>query len=171
MADKFLVRTGDEEVSMELRHENGQAFVRVEGDDVWKKAALDRVGESGLYLLMIDNKPLELYIERRRGGAVVTIGRLAFDCDVGPWRPPSARAKNASGASGRREIKAPMTGSIVDVRVRPGDIVEAGDVVLVIESMKMNNELRSPVAGRVHLVQVVAGQKVQQGALLVALEA
>ena len=58
MADKFLVRTGDEEVSMELRHENGQAFVRVEGDDVWKKATLDRVGETGLYLLMIDNKPL-----------------------------------------------------------------------------------------------------------------
>jgi acetyl/propionyl-CoA carboxylase alpha subunit len=171
MADKFLVRLGDEDVSMELRHDDGQAYVRVEGEDLWKKVTLDRVGETGLHLLMIDNKPLELYIERRRGGAVVTIGRLAFDCDVGPWRPPSARAKNASGTTGRREIKAPMTGSIVDVRVKPGDIVEPGDVVLVIESMKMNNELRSPAAGVVHLVQVIPGQKVQQGALLVALEA
>ena len=41
-----------------------------------------------------------------------------------------------------------MTGSIIEVRVQPGDRVEQGDVVLVIESMKMNNELRLPSAGR-----------------------
>lgn len=171
MADKYLVRTGDDEVSLELRREDGEMFVREEGQEDWKKVALDRVGDSGLYLLMIDNKPLEIYVDRRRGGAVVTIGRHAFDSDVGPWRPESARVKGASAGSGKREIKAPMTGSIVDVRVQPGDKVEAGDVVLVIESMKMNNELRTPTAGVVLLVQVTKGQKVQQGALLVSLEA
>lgn len=171
MADKFLVRTGDDEASLELRREDGQLFVREEGTEEWTKVALDRVGDSGLYLLMMDNKPFELYLERRRGGANVTIGRHTFDCDVGPWRPLSARAHAGAGASGRKEIKAPMTGSIVDVRVKPGDVVAAGDVVLVIESMKMNNELRTPSAGTVQLVQVTKGQKVQQGALLVALEA
>lgn len=169
MADKFLVRSGDDEVSLELRREDGRTLVREEGAEEWKNVTLNRVGDSGLYLLIIDNKPLEIYVDRRRGGAVVTIGRHAFDCDVGPWRPVSARQRGPA-ASGKREIKAPMTGSIVEVRVNPGDRVEAGDVVLVIESMKMNNELRTPTGGVVQLVQVSAGQKVQQGALLVALE-
>lgn len=169
MADKFLVRSGDDEVSLELRREDGQAFVRQEGTEEWKKVALDRVGDSGLYLLMIDNKPLEIYVDRRRGGAVVTIGRHAFDCDVGPWRPVSARQRGP-GASGKREIKAPMTGSIVEVRVKPGDTVEAGDVVLVIESMKMNNEIRTPTGGVVEVVPVSPAQRVNANDLLVSIK-
>jgi biotin carboxyl carrier protein len=62
-----------------------------------------------------------------------------------------------------------MTGSIVEVRCDAGQEVNSGDVLLVIESMKMNNELRSPAAGTVEAVPVVAGQRVQAGELLVAL--
>jgi len=62
-----------------------------------------------------------------------------------------------------------MTGSIVEVRCSAGQDVRAGDVLLVIESMKMNNELRSPAAGTVEQVPIVAGQRVQAGELLVAL--
>jgi len=62
-----------------------------------------------------------------------------------------------------------MTGSIIEVRCRPGDQVAQGDVLLVIESMKMNNELRSPAAGVVEQVAVANGQRVKAGDLLVAL--
>jgi biotin carboxyl carrier protein len=61
-----------------------------------------------------------------------------------------------------------MTGSIVEVRCAPGDAVSAGDVLLVIESMKMNNELRSPAAGTIDATPVSAGQRVNAGDLLVA---
>jgi biotin carboxyl carrier protein len=64
-----------------------------------------------------------------------------------------------------------MTGSIVEVRCVPGDAVEPGDVLLVIESMKMNNELRSPAAGTVETVSITAGQRVKAGELLVVLHA
>ena len=66
-------------------------------------------------------------------------------------------------------IVAPMTGSIVELRCKPGDQIERGQVVLVIESMKMNNELRSPAAGIVDTVPVEAGQRVKANEVLVTL--
>lgn len=169
MAEKFLVRLGDEEVALELRREDGVTAVRRDGDEHWYHCELSRVGDSGLYVLMIDNEPTELYIERRRGGAVVTIGRHTFDYDVGPWRPGGTRVKGIAGGQGLVKMTAPMTGSVVEVRCVPGAVVAAGEVLLVIESMKMNNELRSPSAGVVETVPVSAGQRVTAHDLLVSI--
>lgn len=169
MASKFLVRIGDEEASLELQREDGATLVRRDGGD-WKRVELERVGDSGLYLLMVDNRPTEIYLERRRGGAIVTIGRHAFNCDVGPWRPPGQRTRSGPAASGTVRLVAPMTGSIVEVRCAAGDTVARGDVLLVMESMKMNNELRSPASGTVEAVPVVAGQRVGANDLLVAIK-
>jgi biotin carboxyl carrier protein len=110
---------------------------------------------------------MELYLERKRGQARVTIGRHVFEASVDPWRPEGFRKSTARGAPGRSVVKAPMTGSIVEVRVVPGEVVEKGDVVLIIESMKMNNELRAPVSGTVESVAVKAGDRVKQGDALV----
>jgi biotin carboxyl carrier protein len=66
-------------------------------------------------------------------------------------------------------LTAPMTGSIVEVRCAVGESVEQGQVLLVMESMKMNNELRSPASGTVESVGVVPGQKVKANELLVAI--
>ncbi len=169
MAEKYLIRDGGDDVTFELDRENDFARVRRGADGAWRTVQLQRIGESDLYLLMVDSHPFELYLQRRRGGASVTIGRHTFDYDVERWRPSSGhRAKVAAGPGGHR-ITAPMTGSIVEVRCEVGASVEAGEVVLVIESMKMNNELRSPSNGVVESVPVVAGQRVKAGDLLVAL--
>ncbi|MFN0094557.1 MAG: acetyl-CoA carboxylase biotin carboxyl carrier protein subunit [Dehalococcoidia bacterium] len=170
MAQKFLVNIGGDDVTYELSSEDGRVRVRRGDDGAWLAVDLERVGESGLHVLMIDNRPTEIYLERRRGGALATIGRHSFECAVAPWRP-GQRAKSRAGASGLVRIVAPMTGSIVEVRVSEGDQVTKGQVVLVIESMKMNNELRSPADGVVESVPVVAGQKVLANELLVAVKA
>ena len=170
MAMKYLVRLGDDEASYEVEAADGQFRVRRDEGE-WRTCELARVGDADLYLLMLDNQPTELYLSRRRGGATVTIGRHTFDCDVGPWRPAGQRGKKGGAASGVARVNAPMTGSIVEVRCQPGDEVEQGQVLLVIESMKMNNELRSPVAGVVEAVPVIAGQRVQAADLLVAIKA
>lgn len=169
MAEKYLVRLDGEDVTLELERSDDGTRVRREGRDEWRDVALERVGDSGLYLLMVDNHPTELYLERRRGGAIVTIGRHIFNCDVGPWRPASARAKKETAGSGPVRLTAPMTGSIVELRCAPGDHVEQGQVLLVMESMKMNNELRAPAAGTVERVPVAPGERVRQGDLLVAI--
>ena len=169
VAEKYLVRLDGEDVTLELERGDGEMRVRREGRADWKTVNLERVGESGLYLLMVDSRPTELYLERRRGGAIVTIGRHIFDCDVGPWRPATARKTSENGGAGPMRLTAPMTGSIVELRCAPGDEVEQGQVLLVMESMKMNNELRAPAAGRVEQMPLTPGQRVKQGDLLVAI--
>jgi biotin carboxyl carrier protein len=146
--------------------------VRREGSDHWQSAELERIGTSGLFLLLIDSHPTELYIERRRGGAAVTIGRHRFEFAVERWRASLAnRESTRAGPSGAVQIMAPMTGSIIEVVRGIGETVEAGDVVLVIESMKMNNELRAPAAGEIIEIPVKAGERVAAGALLATIRA
>jgi biotin carboxyl carrier protein len=76
--------------------------------------------------------------------------------------------KPAPAATGN-VIKAPMAGVIVSVKVKPGDTIKAGDVVIVIESMKMENEIRTTRSGAVKEVLVSPGDKVDAGATLVML--
>ena len=170
MDEKYLIRDDDNDVSFQIRRDEGAVQVRREGVESWKTVQLEKVGDSGLYLLMVDNRPTELYLERRRGGAIVTIGRHIWDYDVERWRPSSGTRKADAGVGGAKRLVAPMTGSIVEVRCAPGESVVAGQVLLVIESMKMNNELRSPADGVVESVPVAAGQRVSAGALLVAIQ-
>ena len=169
MAEKYLVRLDDDESTLELERDGEQLRVRRQGSSEWRRVELDRVGDSGLYLLMVDDRPIEIYLERRRGGAIATIGRNAFNYDVSRWRPNAGPRTKTAAASGVARITAPMTGSIVEVRCEPGAAVSEGEVVLVIESMKMNNELRSPADGVVENVPVKPGQRVKAGELLVAL--
>jgi biotin carboxyl carrier protein len=63
-----------------------------------------------------------------------------------------------------------MTGVVVEVAVEAGVEVHAGQVVAVVESMKMNNELRAPRDGRISLVHVAKGDRVERNAVLVTLE-
>ena len=89
-----------------------------------------------------------------------------------PAAAPAPAAKPAAPAApvaGGEPVKAPMPGTILDVKVKVGDTVEAGTVVCVLEAMKMENEIPAPKAGKV--VQVVAskGASVNAGDALVVL--
>lgn len=169
MAQKYLIRHGDDEATIEIDRDGDTVLARYEGDEAWKHVALSAVGESGLYLLMLDDRPVELYLERRRGGAVATIGRHILDVDVSRWRANAGPQHRQHADSGATRIVAPMTGSIVEVRCAVGDEVRHGDVLLVIESMKMNNELRSPIDGVIEAVPLEPGQRIKAGDLLVGL--
>jgi len=69
--------------------------------------------------------------------------------------------------NGRWLLRAPLTGVVVEARVANGDSVAQGDVLVVVEAMKMLNELRARVAGTVTAVHPVAGQRVEIGEILV----
>jgi len=83
---------------------------------------------------------------------------------------PKAKAKKASaGAAGA--VMAQMTGRVIRVDVKPGDTVNEGDILLIIEAMKMENEITAPMSGTVKEVAVAAGARVSEGDLLVQFEA
>jgi biotin carboxyl carrier protein len=80
------------------------------------------------------------------------------------------RNGNNNGDSGRRDVKAAMPGKVIKVLVEPEQTVEAGTGLLILEAMKMQNEVRSPGAGRVAAVRVAVGDTVASGQVLVTLE-
>ncbi|MGA3037182.1 MAG: acetyl-CoA carboxylase biotin carboxylase subunit [Vulcanimicrobiaceae bacterium] len=82
-------------------------------------------------------------------------------------RPPKLESRSGKAASSENAVVAPMHGVVVEVKVKPGDEVESGALVAVIEAMKMMNEIRSPRAGTVADVKVSSGQTVETGAILV----
>ena len=92
--------------------------------------------------------------------------------------PPESATSPSSGSQtqaqvetvgGLTTIKAPLPGLIIDVKVNVGDTVEIGDVLLVIETMKMENNVSSPVAGTVKEVNVSSGQSVNEGAPMIVI--
>ena len=74
---------------------------------------------------------------------------------------------NAPGSGSLKEIKAPMPGLILDLKVAPGDVVKKGDVVLILEAMKMENSIKSPGDGVVKAVNVSLKQSVEKNQVLI----
>ncbi len=75
-----------------------------------------------------------------------------------------------AGGRGGKTLAAPMPGKIVKVLVAPGQTVKAGDVVLILEAMKMENEIRSPFSGKVKEITVIAGSGVAAEEPLILIE-
>jgi biotin carboxyl carrier protein len=173
MAEKYLVHLDGEPMEIELDRDDDRTLARFGGDGFWHQVDLQQVLASGLYVLLMDNRPIELSVEpRSRSSARVTVGRHRLEAVVERWRPPSARSKRATVArTGKAELTAPMTGSVVEVLCTVGDNVSEGDVLMIIESMKMNNELRAPTSGIVLSIRVKGGDRVQGGDVLAEIEA
>jgi biotin carboxyl carrier protein len=74
---------------------------------------------------------------------------------------------NQSGSSNLKDIKAPMPGLILDIKVAPGDLVKKGDVVVILEAMKMENSIKSPGDGVVKDIKVALKQSVEKNQVLI----
>ncbi len=92
----------------------------------------------------------------------------SFEVDTGRGRR-SGGANADQFVDGRWNLRAPLTGVVTDVRVSTGEVVEAGTILVVVEAMKMLNELRARVGGLVSAVNVEERQRVEIGTILVEL--
>jgi biotin carboxyl carrier protein len=117
--------------------------------------------EPNVYSVLVDG----VSYEARITGDEVTIGGARFSIEIDDPRQWK-RSARAADSRGRASLTAAMPGKIVRVLVAVGDEVAAGQGILVIEAMKMQNELKAPRAGRVTAVQVKENDSVNAGALL-----
>ena len=87
-----------------------------------------------------------------------------------PASAPAATSSNNQPANANNAVKAPLPGTIIEVKVNVGDEVKAGDTVVVLEAMKMANNLEAENSGKVTQICVQAGQSVMEGDALVVFE-
>lgn len=170
---KYVVHLGYELKEVEV--EDGSDGLRVRINNHWHNARLEQVGQSALYALLIDDRPHELFAVERAEGYDIVIGWERFSVAVGTRKPRAVQAAPddqmlEEHPAGGWVVLSPMTGVVLEVYVSVGDEVAEGDVLMVIEAMKMNNELRAQRAGSVRELHVQAGQRVESGMSLLALQ-
>lgn len=120
-----------------------------------------------LYSIITENKSLEAVIDDDEGKIAVMMGGQLFETQVLDERAMLLVQRRGGLKITSGEVTAPMPGLIVMVTVALDQIIEQGDTVVILESMKMQNELKSPVAGVVRAIQVETGQAVDKGDMLV----
>ena len=146
----------------------------IEVGGVRSPAELMEVPGTPTRLLTIDNTVHEVVVRARHGRGHYTVWVAGYTYDVEALderaRAIGDLAGHGASAAGHPPLVAPMPGLVVRVNVRPGDQVKAGQGLVIMEAMKMENELRSHSDGRVKAVLVTAGTAVDKGAVLVELE-
>ncbi len=103
---------------------------------------------------------------------LVTVGGIEVELEIVNFRLAQFKkaAGNSNSKAASKKIKAPMPGLILEVKVSPGDKIESGQTILVIEAMKMENAIKSSAAAVVKNVAVSKGQSVEKGDLLIEFE-
>ena len=117
----------------------------------------------GVYSILLAGKSYEVRVEPTARGLRVTAGGQEFEASVFDPRAWQRSRHGAAESEGRQQILAPMPGKIVQLLVATGDVVQAGQGLMVVEAMKMQNEIRSPKSGSVERLAVVTGQAVNAG--------
>jgi biotin carboxyl carrier protein len=129
-----------------------------------------RLTPAGIYSLLIGGVSYVADVLDRDGVCVVEVGGERYEITVEEQTRHIIRTRGGAGAgAGSRTLTAPLPGKISRVAVRPGDAVQAGDLLLVIEAMKMENEFRAGAAGTVAEVRVAAGAAVNAGDVLIVM--
>jgi biotin carboxyl carrier protein len=158
-----------EEQTVEVRRDGARVAAEVGGRAYELEA---RETEPGAYLFVLEGRVHECRVETAdaRGAAQVSVGGREFR--VALYDPRRLRAAGTGGAQreGRAVVAATMPGKVVRVLVEEGEAVEAGAGLVVVEAMKMQNELKSPKGGTVTELRARTGATVNAGDVLAVVE-
>lgn len=163
---KYITTIGEREFLVEILDEG---TVRIDGKEI--PVDLEEVSEGRVFSLLIEGKSIEAYIYPSENGWQVLLQGRFYPAQVEDERERRLRQVSGSEAPSRGEVtlKSPMPGLVVAVPIEDGQTVAKGDVLIVLESMKMQNELKSPRAGTIARVRVQAGDRVEQQAPLLTI--
>ena len=165
---RYVVEVNGRRLNVEIR--DGEAIV----DGVKYSVSMQAVTGTPVRIIGVNTAVHRLVLRERvaRGRYRMWLDGHRYDAEALDSRARAIRDMQASVAkpAGPAPLRAPMPGLIVQMRVKVGDTVAAGAGLVVMEAMKMENELRTVAAGKVRAVHVTVGSAVEKGALLVELE-
>ena len=160
------VEVGGRTRVVDVRRAGERGAVTIDGRTV----AADLVRTPGGWSLLLDGRSYEIALEEAATGTTVHVdGRAVPVTFPGARRFGRGGGRADAGSSGPRRITSPMPGRVVKVLVAPGDQVVARQGLIVVEAMKMENELRAPSAGTVAEVRVSQGASVEANAVLIVI--
>ncbi len=151
---------------LDLDHAEGRWNCRLDGREVEVDAVLAR---PNVLSLRIGNKAYEVKCERVGSELHIWVGSVRYAAEVRDPRSLRGRVR-ASDDQGPKKLTAPMPGKVVRILVREGTEIEAGAGILVVEAMKMQNEVKSPKKGIVQKITVKEGAAVNSGDVLAIVE-
>jgi biotin carboxyl carrier protein len=163
---RYYSRVGQREYVIDIDGDK----VLVDGEPV--EVDLRQGGAAELYSILFGGRSYELLIEAERFNYGVTLRGERFDIQVEDERTRRLNAgrKMPAMPEGELAVVAPIPGLVVKVLVEVGDKVEDEQALVILEAMKMENEIRALRGGIVKKVEAVAGQRVEQNSVLIVLE-
>lgn len=163
----YEVTVADKTHRIELQREGAGWRCKFDGQEMRVDAVAT---QGGVLSLLIDGKSYEVKLENTGAETNIVLGRQRFPVQVRDPRSLRSRRTAAADGAGPRKITAPMPGKVVRILATVGTEVEAGQGVVVIEAMKMQNELKSPKKGTVSKLNVKEGAAVEAGQSLAEVE-
>jgi biotin carboxyl carrier protein len=164
---KYTVVVAGERVDLEIDlNDAGQIVAQVDGRAYSLEA---KTVEPGVYWFNWDNRSVELSVTPAGEAYTVSVDGLRYPAEILDARAALRKAAQ-QGHDGVVELRAPMPGKIVKILLQPGTEVSANEGVLVMEAMKMQNEVKSPKSGIVKRIAVQENAAVNAGELLAIVE-
>ena len=156
---KYITTVGDKEYLVEIVDEK---HININGKIY--EVDFESVSGQPVYSLIVDGKSHESYVQQGDDNWQVLLRGRLYPVTVEDEREKRLRAAAGSGVaeSGEFLLKAPMPGLVVAILVEEGQEIKKGQVILILESMKMQNELKSPRDGTMGRIRVKAGESVEQ---------
>jgi biotin carboxyl carrier protein len=165
----FIAKFGDQTYTIEI-DEIGVSLYRVSVDGNEFLVDGKRTGRTN-YSLIMDNRSFEIEVDQTEDEYRVLVdGRNYHIHLIDERRLRVGGAQPGLQLQGQQRVSVPMPGKIIAVLVSEGDEVERGQGLVIVEAMKMENEVRSPIAGTVKEIKVKPGEAVEGGAVLVIVE-
>jgi biotin carboxyl carrier protein len=164
---KYKAEINGHLLSIELEELSGRVLASIDGERRYLAEVARH--EEGIYLLLIGDRVYEARVWQS-GPESFCVNLRGQDFDVRVIDRKHRRSAIEQSEEGRQFLTAPMPGRVVRVLLGPGDEVKAGQGVIVVEAMKMQNEIKSPKSGRVVEVRVAEGTAVNANQVVAVVE-
>ena len=165
----FIGKLGEQSYTVEIE-ETGKSVYRVSVDGNEFFVDGKKTGRTN-YSLIVDDRSFEIEVDNTDDEYRVLVDGRTYRIQlVDERRMRIGGAQSGLELEGRQAVSVPMPGKVIAVLVAEGDAVEKGQGLVIVEAMKMENEVRSPIAGAVKEIKVKPGDTVEGGATLVIVE-